>query len=175
VTRITARVMQNLAGIYMRETNKLNEAEKLIKDAIKIYENVDDKNDPTLLHLYNQNAYVLLEKKKYNEAKVMFEKSNNLNEKRIKTGVNDKKQFMRAKANALNGLANMYREQKNFIKADELYKQAIMIIEKNEGKNSRELIFILQNFKASLVMQNKKDEVKNINKKILLLKNKNPD
>ena len=62
------------------------------------------------------------------------------------------------------------RGKQDFIKAEETFNKAIVIIENSEGKNASELKHILLDYKNFYEKQNKKEEAKNIERRIRSLK-----
>ena len=122
-----AKIYHHIAAL-LYQVKRLREAEKMIKQAIQIYEQFLDENHPTLNGLFNDLAVIYFDLNRIGEAESLFRKVITKSEKcfgETNTEV----------AVTLSNLAYLHVQMNHLDEAELLIKRALKIDEQNFGKD----------------------------------------
>ncbi len=122
-----ANILNNLASVYLMQ-KQYKEAEWLLKDALKISQDIFGKKSPEVAISLNNLGGMYQEQKQYRKATHFFRRALNIHKEAV--GI---KHFFTA--TALNNLGGAYRSLGEFKKATPLFKQALKIRKEVLGVN----------------------------------------
>ncbi|MDV7341137.1 tetratricopeptide repeat protein [Terasakiella sp. A23] len=125
--KLLPQAISNLANSHLL-LNKMEEAEKLLKEAFEIGEKILKPDDPIIALLSNNLAEIYRETNKYSDAEPLYIKALKI----IQKPNNYEAQHV---ATLLNNLALLYQETKREDKAENFFKKALVIHESTLGVN----------------------------------------
>jgi tetratricopeptide (TPR) repeat protein len=146
-----AALMLNRAGSYLSERARYDEAEKLFRHSLAIYEKGHDIENQNTASVLNNLAILSQLRGKYHDAIPFLQRSLNIYEKSPDTDD-------LSLARVLNNLAQLYVAQGKYEEAEPLYGRSLKIIEKVHGTESPDLGMLLNNLGELYHNQRKDDE-----------------
>ncbi len=133
-----ATSINNLAGVYLVQ-KQYKEAERLLKEVLKISQDTFGKKHPEVAMSLNNFGGIYQEQKQYRKATYLFKKALNIYKESL--GLKHP-----VTANTLNNLGSSYRALGEFTKAKPLLKQALKIRKEILGDNHLETANSLSSF-----------------------------
>ncbi len=167
--QVTATLLENKGRIYTM-INKHFEAEKLFSKVASIRKKILDERDPIYAESLDHLARSIRSQGRLEEAIEIHDKVLSIMTYAIANNPhainNITRQASLYRARAMHTKAYLLTKRKNYRDAYGLYKSATVIYERALGKNKHELIELLENYKDTLLINNKDEEAKNIVNKI---------
>jgi len=134
---LIAKTLKNIGEIYLAK-KKHDEAEKLFRQALTIFEREPEQNE-TVSYLLETLGVIQFNKRQYHKAALLLEKALAVREKVSgKTDV--------ALAETLHALANVYQVQRRFEEAEPLYLRALSIKEKTLGRSDSGTVAAMKDY-----------------------------